>query len=279
MATSRAVQESVYVEYPATPFLKWAGGKRWLVAKYPALFTGQFKRYIEPFLGGGAAFFAMAPKRSILSDVNARLISAYAAVKAAPDQIIEQLKQHQELHSDSYYYYMRDATYSDPIAAAAQFIYLNRTCWNGLYRVNKQGKFNVPRGTKNTVLLESDDFLRISKILKGATLIACDFAETLDLAGGGDFAFVDPPYASKHTQHFLKYHDTLFSWLDQERLFRVACKAKRRGAKIMITNVDHPSVRKLYRAFGNVQRVSRANVLAGIGGTRGQTTELVITSW
>ena len=141
------------------PFLKWAGGKRWLAERHLDLFPTGFSRYIEPFLGSGSIFFALNPDESILSDSNPRLIETFQEVRDRPELVYQLLCNHQNAHDNEYYYEERNREYlDDPAKRAAQFIYLNRTCWNGLYRVNRKGQFNVPRGTKSAVLLNTDDF-------------------------------------------------------------------------------------------------------------------------
>jgi DNA adenine methylase len=141
------------------PFLKWAGGKRWLAERDDFALPGYHGRYIEPFLGGGAMFFDGGPTSAILSDVNAKLIDTYKAIRKAPARVAANLQAHQNAHSKEHYYAERDKLHEDPIEQAAQFLYLNRACWNGLYRENLKGRFNVPIGSKSTVIFPDDDFL------------------------------------------------------------------------------------------------------------------------
>src|SRR5437868_445290 len=135
------------------PFLKWAGGKRWLARDYPDLFGLKFKRYIEPFVGSGAIFFSLRPTSAIISDVNKELIQAYCAVRDDWEAVWDRLEILQEKHSKDFYYEIRAYEFADSYDSAARFIYLNRTCWNVLYRVNLRGQFNVPLGTKTDVLI------------------------------------------------------------------------------------------------------------------------------
>jgi DNA adenine methylase len=136
------------------PFLKWAGGKRWLIKQCPSIFPEKYNTYIEPFLGSGSIFFFLEPKKAILSDINKDLINAYKIIKNTPDELYDILKEYHANHSKEFYYNIRDSEFSDDIHRAARFIYLNRTCWNGLYRVNRKGKFNVPIGTKTNVFFQ-----------------------------------------------------------------------------------------------------------------------------
>jgi DNA adenine methylase len=197
------------------PFLKWAGGKRWFVHRYSHLFPEKFNNYIEPFLGSGAAYFHICPKKAILGDANSDLINTYIAIQQDWRLVYRYLKTHHANHSSEYYYQVRAKRLRSPFSRAAQFIYLNRTCWNGLYRVNLQGVFNVPIGTKSSVIFENDRFDLVSKNLENATLKIADFEDLIDLAGDGDFVFADPPYTVRHNHNaFIKYNEDLFSWFD-----------------------------------------------------------------
>ena len=145
------------------PFLKWAGGKRWFALRHIDMVPTRYSRYIEPFLGSGAMFFALQPQIAILSDINSDLINCFQAICENPEGITMQLAQYHGAHCMEYYYHTRSSKPIDPIERAAWFIYLNRTCWNGLYRVNRNNEFNVPIGSKKNVLLPTDDFTGIKK--------------------------------------------------------------------------------------------------------------------
>jgi DNA adenine methylase len=262
------------------PFLKWAGGKRWFADRWLHLIPRDYDRYVEPFLGSGAIFFALRPAEALLSDLNPDLINCYRAIRDVPNTIAERLAEHQRLHDKAYYYETRAAKPDDPIERAAWFIYLNRTCWNGLYRVNRKNEFNVPIGTKTSVVLPTDDFLRASRILSNVEILNQDFEETLDAVGDGDFVFVDPPYTVKHNLNgFLKYNDKIFSWADQLRLRDAVLRAAARGARILVTNANHVSIREIYDGVGRQQVVGRASVLAASAAHRSHTEELVIQTW
>ncbi len=265
---------------PVLPFLKWAGGKRWFAVRYLHLVPKQFDRYVEPFLGSGAMFFALRPENALASDLNDDLINCYRAVREAPDLIAEQLLEHHELHCKEHYYRVRAAKPVDPIDRAAWFIYLNRTCWNGLYRVNRRNEFNVPIGTKTNVVLPNDDFVGISRALAGSDIVCQDFEETLDAAGPNDFVFVDPPYTVKHNLNgFLKYNDKIFSWADQLRLRNAVVRASQKGALVLVTNANHASIREIYEGVGRFQIVSRSSVIAGSAAHRSNIEELVVQTW
>jgi DNA adenine methylase len=261
------------------PFLKWAGGKRWLASRLERISTLLATKYIEPFLGGGAIYFSLQPQRAVLADTNSALIGAYRAVRDHPLEIQSLLELHHATHSPEYYYEMRRANFHSDVERAAQFIYLNRTCWNGLYRVNLKGIFNVPIGTKNAVILETDDWERTAKLLNTASLLCQDFEDTIDDAREGDVIFADPPYTVKHNLNgFVKYNEAIFSWEDQIRLRNALLRAKKRGAIVFATNADHASVRDLYSADFTFASLERASVLSGNPAYRGRFNELLVAA-
>jgi len=259
------------------PFLKWAGGKRWLFE------SGQYSlpdfpgRYIEPFLGGGAAFFENRPQNAILSDANSRLIELYVAIRDQPELFKKHLHHHAREHCHDYYYRVRGKKCRKPVTRAAQFLYLNRTCWNGLYRENLKGQFNVPIGTKQTVIFDTDDFGEWSSALQGTQIVNRDFEETINEAKPGDFLFVDPPYTVRHNMNgFVKYNQNIFAWEDQIRLRDALKRASRRGVSFAMTNADHESIRELYAGFGEHKKLWRQSVIAGKSAHRGKSSELLV---
>jgi DNA adenine methylase len=260
------------------PFLKWAGGKRWLVPKILELTPTDPKRYVEPFLGSGAVFFALEPKRALLADTNRWLIETYWAVRDVPEKVFRVLSRHQRLHSKPYYYSIRAAKPRSTHERAAQLIYLNRTCWNALFRVNLAGAFNVPIGTKSSVLLPSDNFERWSQTLKRSVIIAGDFELALSKCGRGDFVFADPPYVTTHSNNgFIKYNEQLFTWEDQQRLAAAAAAAAARGATVLVSNSDHKSIRGLYKPLGAKFRIlARPSVIAAKSEHRRSVREILI---
>ena len=262
------------------PFLKWPGGKRWLVHQYASLFPSQYRRYLEPFLGGGAVFFHLKPQRAVLSDTNGELVNAYQCLKKHAKAIDKRLSDLQRKHNDTLYYRIRETRPTGAIEQAVRFLYLNRTCFNGIYRVNLRGEFNVPIGTKDRVAYPEDYLQDIAACLRHASIRVADFENTLDKAEADDFVFVDPPYTVMHNNNnFVKYNAKLFSWTDQLRLASAVKRAVRRGAAVMVSNADHQSVRELYRDFGTHHRVDRTSILAADFLHRRKTTELLITSY
>lgn len=261
-----------------TPFLKWPGGKRWFIANHASLLPTTFNRYIEPFLGGGSVFFHLKPNQSLLSDLNPELIAVYTAVRDNWGALIQRLTYHQANHGDAYYYTVRQSKPRTTVTRAARMIYLNRTCFNGIYRVNLDGKFNVPKGTKNAVVLETDDFEQAAILLANVELRTSDFEPIIDQARENDLIFADPPYTVRHNVNgFLKYNEQLFSWDDQVRLADALERARTRGAKIVSTNANHSSVRCLYRERGfTLKAVSRYSPISADPKSRRQFEELVI---
>jgi len=257
----------------AEPFLKWAGGKRWLARRDDWIIPKNYRTYIEPFLGGGSVFFSVAPGGGILNDRNKDLMNMYRVLRDHPEALRQQMMDHQLFHSDGHYYDVRSQSPRDKIERASRFLYLNRACWNGLYRVNREGAFNVPKGTKGKVFFETDDYVGASKLLKKVKLRSTDFEKIIDKAEAGDFVFIDPPYTVKHNLNgFARYNEKIFSWTDQERLARCVERAFKRGCMVAVTNADHESVWELY-AFAQYAPLSRSSILAADSRKRSRTTE------
>ncbi|AXY41071.1 Dam family site-specific DNA-(adenine-N6)-methyltransferase [Halomonas sp. JS92-SW72] len=262
------------------PFLKWAGGKRWLVRDHPDIFPKEFNTYIEPFLGSGSVFFHLKPENALLADVNKELITTYKALRNRNRKVEALLRTYHESHSEEFYYHMREQSPEKQEEIAARFIYLNRTCWNGLYRVNLTGKFNVPKGTKNKVILDTDNFKKTAMLLRQSVIAHSDFETIVDAAQEDDFVFIDPPYTVKHNLNgFVKYNEKLFSWDDQIRLKLAVDRAVNRGAKVLITNAHHESIAELYSNYVDYSTLSRNSVLSGKKEFRGKYEELVIKCW
>ncbi len=262
-----------------SPVLKWAGGKRWLVGHDLLPTPKTYRRYVEPFLGSGAIFFHLSPVRALLSDINNELIGLYQILRDYPDELWAIMQRHHLAHSKEYYYKIRASKPKDPLVAAGRFLYLNRTCWNGLYRVNLKGEFNVPIGTKSSVIFGNDNFEAVSARLANAEIRCSDFEDVIAECGKDDFVFVDPPYTVQHNfNNFLKYNEKIFSWDDQIRLHQAVKKAAQRGAFVVVTNADHTTVRELYSGFGKYVQLDRQSVLAGDATKRGGTTEALFVS-
>jgi len=261
------------------PPLKWVGGKRWLLHRGTTIFPEVFNRYFEPFLGSGAVFFRLNPSAGLISDINSELVELYSAIKERPDLVQRNLAKHSLQHSKEYYYRTRAKIPNTAFSRAARMLYLNRTCWNGLYRVNQRGEFNVPIGTKTAVLASTDDFGAISAALKDIDIAFCDFGEAIGRARENDFVFCDPPYTVKHNNNgFVKYNESIFSWADQERLAKSVKRASQRGVKVLITNAYHDSILELYKGFF-IQKLDRASVISGVAHGRGRYEECLIKNY
>lgn len=262
------------------PFLKWPGGKRWFIQKYAHLLPKTYKRYLEPFLGGGAVYFYLQPKEAVLGDINADVIYTYQGVQQYWEEIQRMLEQHQQLHSAEYYYKVRDYVPQNLTERAARMIYLNRTCFNGIYRVNQRGMFNVPKGTKTAVIQEGESFEAIARLLAGAALYVTDFESLIDMSGAEDLLFVDPPYTVRHNNNgFIKYNEKLFTWEDQERLAGSLARARDRGTIIVSTNANYGLLREIYHDYGfSLMEVSRYSSISAKAGSRRNFEELIILS-
>jgi DNA adenine methylase len=272
-------QHNIYERAEIKPFLKWAGGKRWLVSKHPELFPTNFKTYFEPFLGSGAIFFHLQPEKSILADLNEDLIRAYSAIKDDWERVRRYLVEHHRKHSHEYYYKVRQQKLRSEYSKAARLIYLNRTCWNGLYRVNLKGEFNVPVGTKTRVVCKDDCYKEIAQLLQNTELLNSDFETVIEGAQEGDFLFVDPPYTVLHNYNgFIKYNERLFAWEDQIRLRDTLVNASKRGVKFLMTNAYHDSVKALYKHDFAMRVTERNSVISGTNVGRGTYEELLIYS-
>jgi DNA adenine methylase len=251
------------------------------VLGYSDLLPHSFNTYIEPFLGAGSVFFHVRPEKALLGDVNLELVAAYQAIKNNWQRLENSLRYRQRRHredADGYYYWLRAKAPEDLTQRASRLIYLNRTCFNGIYRVNRQGQFNVPRGTKDKVLIETDDFEGMSRLLRGAELVPGDFAALVDRAQEDDFVFADPPYTVLHNYNgFRKYNEVLFSWADQQRLAQALLQAARRGAKVFCTNANHHSVRNLYgHPEFRLDVISRFSRISADNASRKYFEELII---
>lgn len=262
------------------PFLKWPGGKRWLTIQNEQIFPRVFNHYYEPFLGSGAVFFSLLPEHSTISDLNQELINLYIVMRDYPKQLQEIMRQHNTNHSSIYYYTIREHEPEDLVERAGRTLYLNRTCYNGMYRVNKQGMFNVPIGTKTNCIYDVDSFEAYSKALLNSDLLSCDFALAIAQAGEGDLVFADPPYTMAKGSGFIKYNQALFTWNDQLRLHAELSHARDRGAYIVLTNANCQEIRDLYGGNGFVtHNLNRNSTMSGQVRNRGVIEELVITSF
>ena len=273
-----------------SPFVKWAGGKGRLLAQLtPLLPPGVDRmRHVEPFVGGGALFFARRPERALLCDVNASLIGTYVAVRDAPHAVLAALERLADAHDEATYYAVRDRyndraqapAYDGSPSPAAMFIYLNKTCFNGLHRVNSRGEFNVPVGRyDNPRIVDTDGLLAASHALAGADLEHCSFDAMVERARPGDFVYFDPPYAPvSETASFTSYASGGFGFDAQVLLRDVFAELDRRRCKLMLSNSDVPAIRALYEGF-RIHEVQAPRAINANVRRRGPVRELVICNY
>jgi DNA adenine methylase len=262
----------------AKPFLRWAGGKRWLAKHLTGISRLKFNNYYEPFLGGGATFFSICPpKRSYLSDLNVELIETYQSVKDNVDDVIESLKKFR--NTEEYYYKIRDKKFPTPSERAARFIYLNHTSYNGIFRVNLKGVYNVPYGFRKKDFLDEATLRNAHSALQKASLASGDFMEILKKVKPRDFVFLDPPYTVSHNNNgFIKYNEKIFSLDDQIRLSSLIDGIKERGAYYILTNAAHKKIEEIFEKGDYKMIVNRASLIGGTNSQRGTTDELLFTN-
>lgn len=266
----------------AGPVLKWAGGKTRLVPDLLERFPTRWRRYYEPFAGSAALFFALAPEHAVVGDLNADLMAVYGAIAEDPAPVMRRLRFHERFHSAAHYYETRTQWNARPSTwslsrRAAAFIYLNRTCFNGLWRVNRGGNFNVPLGRYVDPPICVPDALRAAHaVLARAELRAGDYRGTVRDAGDGDLVYFDPPYyPASATAKFTGYTVGSFDREDQVILADTSRQLVARGCNVLISNSDTGFIRELYRDF-HVDRVRCSRSINSVASRRGDVDELVI---
>ena len=238
--------------YKAKPILKWAGGKTQLLGELCAKVPPRYGKYIEPFFGGGALFFALAPERAVLADSNPELINMYRAVAADAEQVIAHLEQYENTSEHFYEVRALDWEQLSPVEAAARTIFLNKTCFNGLYRVNQKGQFNVPFGRyKNPKICDRAAILAATRVLSRAEILCGDYLDVLEThAATGDLIFLDPPYLPISAYaDFKRYTKERFYEEDHVRLAEMVARLHERGCYVILTNSNHPLVHELYARY------------------------------
>jgi len=275
---------AVTSQFNPRPFLKWAGGKGRLIEQYKAFFPPKFHNYYEPFLGGGAIFFHLHDRchHAVLADLNEELVNVYRCVRDDVEAMIEILHQHQLRHCHDYYYAVRAKTQlRSPLYRAARLIYLNKTCFNGLYRENSKGHFNVPMGRyKKPKVCDASTLKQASAALQRTELVCEAFTAVLNRAHQSqDFVYFDPPYHPiSATSSFTSYSRYGFHAEDQERLQQTFAELADRGVKVMLSNSDCAFIRHLYRDF-YIYKIEAARAINSNARRRGKISELVITSY
>lgn len=263
------------------PFIKWVGGKRSLINEIFKLLPKEFNNYFEPFVGGGAVFFSLEEniEKAILSDKNSDLIMTYKAIKEKPKKLIDKLKEYAINHNEDFYYSIRKRKEKELVEIAAKFLYLNKTCYNGLYRVNSSGEFNVPMGDyKNPNIVQEENIISCSKALQKASIKHTCFEKISPQKG--DFVYFDPPYHPISDISFTKYTKEDFSILDQERLANFIKKLTNKGVYIMLSNSKSALIETLYPKklfkYNIVQAPRLVNCKAE---KRGNVEEFLITNY
>jgi DNA adenine methylase len=272
------------------PFVKWAGGKNQLIEALNLRSPSKFHTYYEPFLGGGAFFFRLyssrTPFKAVLSDTNEELVTAYLTIKNSVNDLILNLAGHQEkyhLSPREYYYEVRDFQEpKDNIERTSRFLFLNKTCYNGLYRVNREGKFNVPFGAyKRPNICDEQNLCAVSEALKSSSveLRVADYEQAICNAQENDFLYFDPPYLpSSSTANFTAYTSLGFTLKDQQRLANVFRKLNRKKCKIMMSNSDVAEIRQLYSGF-QIETIQSLRAISCLGNGRRGHTDLIIRNY
>lgn len=272
------------------PFVKWVGGKRQLLKQFrelglypPEAFSPMTSTYYEPFVGGGAVFFDLLPKNAKLSDLNSELVITYNVIKSNVDELIESLQKH--IYDKEYYLKVRAEKVEDlsEIEVASRFIFLNRTGFNGLYRVNKSGQFNVPFGRySNPIICDEDNLRRVSDALQDTIITHQDYKNVLKTARGGDFIYFDPPYYPiSATSSFTSYTAEGFLEKEQTELRDTFVKLHKRGCFVMLSNSDTPLINKLYSGLDGItiNKITASRAINSKGTGRGKITEVLITNY
>lgn len=271
------------------PFIKWAGGKSQLISQYVSYFPKRYQNYYEPFVGGGAIFFHLQPSRSMLIDINLELVNVYRCVRDRVEELIDRLEHHHQQHCADHYYQVRsqlapndDWFYEgNNVDRAARLIYLNKTCFNGLYRENSKGHFNVPIGSYKKPGIYDPEILRADSIaLQSAKVEPGSFAQVLKHAQSSeDFVFFDPPYYPiSPTSNFTAYNRYSFSEAQQIQLRDLMAELSNRGVKVMLSNSDCPFIRELYKEF-NVHTIYASRNINCNAEKRGKITEVLVTNY
>ena len=272
------------------PFVKWVGGKRQLLKQFrelnlypPECFNPESNTYFEPFVGGGAVFFDILPKHAELSDTNRELVITYNVIKDNVDGLIKSLKKH--IYNKEYYLEVRaqDINELSDIEIASRFIFLNRTGFNGMYRVNKSGQFNVPFGRyKNPLICDENNLRKVSEALQEITITHRDYKDVLKLAKIGDFIYFDPPYYPLNpTSSFTAYTAKGFFEKEQIELRDTFVKLHERGCFVMLSNSDTPFINELYSGLDgvSVNKIIAGRAINSKGSKRGKINEVLITNY
>lgn len=274
----------------ARPFLKWVGGKAQLLSQFEQYYPKDFNNYFEPFIGGGALFFNLSPTKAHINDVNATLISTYKNIKNKPEEVMKILKKleneyknRNEENQKELFYKIRDEfnnTSNTELKKSAYLIFLNKTCFNGMYRENSKGGFNTPFGkAKNPTILDRENILLVSKVLKHTKLTSVSFEKAVAEAKKGDFVYFDPPYHPlTETAKFTSYHKDSFTKEDQLKLRDVFDELDKRGCYVMLSNSHTPFINEIYKKYRRETVMANRAINCKASG-RGKIKELLILNY
>lgn len=262
---------------PLVPFLKWPGGKRWVAPLLSEVLQLELDQcYREPFLGGGAVFLRLQPPLACLSDTNRDLVHFLNVVRDYPEEVVRRVWRWS--NSRECYQDVRDSIPRSDIGRAARFLYLNRTCWGGVYRTNKEGRFNVPFGNSGRGLCSLEHVVSVSRVFQSVTIQVKDFEAAIDEAQKGDVVYADPPYTGKGEDNgFLRYNETIFQWADQVRLATTLRRAKRRGVFVVCSGLHHAELFRLYSGWWKVT-VPRYSGVSRVASSRRTVREVLLLS-
>lgn len=276
------------------PFLKWAGGKRQILSYIKKYINNEVMNenatYYEPFVGGGSLFFDLARNNSVINDFNSEIVNVYKVIKEHPVGLIRMLKTYQKNDSEAYYYFIRNMDKNPSfekmgkVKKAARTIYLNKTCFNGLFRVNRDGYFNTPRGKySNPLICDAENIREISKFLNqnNIQILNCDFEDSCPNAKEGDYIYLDPPYDYEDESGFVSYNAQGFSRQDLARMKNFCDKLIELGCKVLISNNDTSYVRRLfagdnYEIVYEINQVDANRNINSSGGKRASKVKEVL---
>ncbi len=285
------MKQEYLVSIVPKPFVKWAGGKRQLLPVISNHIPSKFERYFEPFLGGGAVFFSLVLKEKktkwFLSDLNSDLVLSYVTIRDKVQELISSLETHAANYaknSSVYYYKIRETNPKHDVDKVSRLIFLNKTCFNGLYRVNSKGKFNVPVGRYvNPNIVNKENLLEVSKILQSRDIsIKCqDFEDALHTVGHGDFVYLDPPYQPvSSTASFTSYTDSDFDFSDQRRLYDKFKALDKKGVKVLLSNSHSEDILELFKEFSDgIIEINANRFINSVSQKRTGHTELLIKNY
>ena len=271
--------------YSISPIVKWVGGKRQLLPEIMPLINKKCSTYVEPFVGGGAVFFELQPKKAIINDYNSELVNVYTVVRDHSEELIEELEKHNRYNNGEYFYMIRALDRSEAYDTmsdtekAARIIYLNKTCYKGLYRVNSAGQFNSPYGKyKNPNIVNEDSIRAMSRYLQSnkITIRQGDYKEVLKGLRRGAFVYLDPPYMPiSLSSSFTGYTENGFSYAQQVTLKEECDKLRKKGISFLQSNSDCPEIRDLYREY-EIRTVQAKRRINSKGNKRGEINEVLI---